>query len=192
MLTGFYLVPEAQSFVSPQVSAGYGHTVGLKSDGTVVAVGANDFDQCNVSSRTDIVQVSAGWYHTVGLKSDSTVVAVGDNFSGQCNVTDMWKLCEEPTVIKLVTFTAVPKAGKVIIQWTTESEIENAGFNLYHSESEDSVYQKINGELIPTRGSAMQGASYEYVDTEVRKGKPCYYKLEDIDLHGRYQPCMGQ
>jgi alpha-tubulin suppressor-like RCC1 family protein len=31
-----------------QVSAGIYHTVGLKADGTVVAVGSNDAGQCNV------------------------------------------------------------------------------------------------------------------------------------------------
>lgn len=32
-----------------QVAAGYLHTVGLKSDGTVVAVGQHDEGQCDVS-----------------------------------------------------------------------------------------------------------------------------------------------
>ena len=68
------------------VSVGDCHTVGLKSDGTVVAVGYNDDGQCDVSDWTDIVAVSARNYHTVGLKSDGTVVAVGDNDFGQCNV----------------------------------------------------------------------------------------------------------
>ena len=36
------------------VAAGYYHTVGLKSDGTVVAVGTNLYGQCNVSGWTDI------------------------------------------------------------------------------------------------------------------------------------------
>jgi len=31
-----------------QVAAGLWHTVGLKADGTVVAVGLNSFGQCNV------------------------------------------------------------------------------------------------------------------------------------------------
>ena len=74
-----------------QVAAGYGNTVGLKSDGTVVAVGYNDDNQLNVSSWMDIVQIAAGGYHTVGLKSDGTVVAVGRNEYGQCNVYD-WNL----------------------------------------------------------------------------------------------------
>ncbi|MED9969107.1 MAG: TIR domain-containing protein [Ruminococcus sp.] len=73
-----------------QISAGYEHTVGLKSDGTVIAVGYNGYGQCGVKSWKDIVSVSAGSYHTVGLKSDGTVVAVGDDGYGQCGVKG-WK-----------------------------------------------------------------------------------------------------
>jgi len=69
-----------------QVAAGSAHTVGLKSDGTVVAVGRNNFGQCDVGGWTDITQVAAGGTHTVGLKSDGTVVAVGYNYDGQCDV----------------------------------------------------------------------------------------------------------
>jgi uncharacterized repeat protein (TIGR02543 family) len=74
---------------TPMVAAGVGHTVGLKIDGTVVAVGYNEYGQCDVGNWTDIVQVAAGGEHTVGLKSNGTVVAVGDNEYGQCNV-DGW------------------------------------------------------------------------------------------------------
>ena len=69
------------------VAAGYSFTIGLKSDGTVVATGDNYYRQCNVSNWTDIVAVAAGNYHTVGLKSDGTVVAAGYNSNGQCNVS---------------------------------------------------------------------------------------------------------
>jgi hypothetical protein len=68
------------------VAAGGLHTVGLESDGTVVAVGYNADGNCNVGGWTDITQVAAGSYHTVGLKSDGTVVAVGVNYEGQCDV----------------------------------------------------------------------------------------------------------
>jgi alpha-tubulin suppressor-like RCC1 family protein len=36
------------------IAAGGNHTVGLKSDGTVVAAGYNRDGQCNVSGWTDI------------------------------------------------------------------------------------------------------------------------------------------
>lgn len=71
------------------VDAGGVHSVGLKPDGTAVAIGYNYHGQCNVSGWTDIVAVSAGHGHTVGLKSDGTVVAVGRNADEQCNVSGL-------------------------------------------------------------------------------------------------------
>ena len=70
------------------ISTGNSHTVGLKSDGTVVAVGSNAYGQCEVSEWRDIIAISAGSSHTLGLKVDGTVVAVGYNGDGQCDVSD--------------------------------------------------------------------------------------------------------
>jgi hypothetical protein len=89
-----------------------------------------------------------------------------------------------PTIINLSSFTATPKYSKVIIQWSTESETDNAGFNLYRSESENGNFIKINTSLIPAHGSSTQGASYEFIDKDVKNRKPYYYKLEDIDFNG--------
>ena len=74
------------ALVQNMISAGTYYTVGLKDNGTVVAVGDNRECQCNVSGWRDIVAISAGFVHTVGLKADGTVVAVGNNEDGQCNV----------------------------------------------------------------------------------------------------------
>lgn len=70
------------------IAAGFAHTVGQKSDGTVVAVGWNLGGECDVSNWTDIVAIFAGDLHTIGLKSDGTVVAIGNDLEGQCNVSD--------------------------------------------------------------------------------------------------------
>jgi alpha-tubulin suppressor-like RCC1 family protein len=71
-----------------QVAAGRYHSLGLKSDGTVVGVGWDNHGQLNVSGWTDIVQVAAGAYHSLGLKSDGTVVGVGrDNYNQVSDVT---------------------------------------------------------------------------------------------------------
>ncbi len=77
-----------------------------------------------------------------------------------------------------------PKAGKIILAWTTESEISNAGFNLYRSHTRDGGYIKINDTLIPAAGSPLQGAAYEFVDNSITAWKPYFYKLEDIDMNG--------
>ena len=61
------------------IACGDGHTVGLKADGTCVAVGSNTSGECNVSSWRNIVAVAGGGNYTVGLKADGTCVAVGYN-----------------------------------------------------------------------------------------------------------------
>ena len=73
--------------VRATISAGLDLTVGLKANGTVVAVGSNKYGKCDVGDWTDIVAISAGGFHTVGLKADGTVVAVGENDYGQCGVS---------------------------------------------------------------------------------------------------------
>ncbi len=60
-------------------SAGGGHAVMVREDGTCAAIGDNSFGQCEVGDWRDIVQVSAGNTHTVGLRADGTVVAAGAN-----------------------------------------------------------------------------------------------------------------
>ena len=77
------------------IAAGSVHTVGLRSDGTVVAVGYNGDGRCDVSGWKNIVAVAAGERHTVGLRSDGTVVATkytgnSDYNYGQCSVSG-WK-----------------------------------------------------------------------------------------------------
>ncbi len=73
--------------VNVGIAVGSWHSVGLRTDGTVVAVGQNDFGQKNVSTWTDITQVTARRDHTVGLKSGRSVVATGLNDFGQCDVS---------------------------------------------------------------------------------------------------------
>jgi len=89
------------------------------------------------------------------------------------------------TLITLSSFTATPKAGKVLLKWSTASEINNSGFNIYRAESENGVYVKINAGLIPSQGSATQGATYAFVDDGLQNRKTYYYKLEDIGLNGK-------
>ena len=62
-----------------EIASGGSHTVGLKSDGTVVAVGNNNSGQCDVGEWTDIVDIEACSGFTLGLKADGTIVATKDS-----------------------------------------------------------------------------------------------------------------
>ena len=74
----------------------------------------------------------------------------------------------ETTAIELSSFTAIPNSNKVYLKWDTETEKDNAGFNIYRAEAADGEYTKINDLLISAEGSSTQGASYEYVDKGVQ------------------------
>ena len=63
-----------------QVAAGIEHTVLLRSDGTAVACGLNDCEQCNIPPLDEglsYIQVSAGGHQTLLLRSDGSAVTCG-------------------------------------------------------------------------------------------------------------------
>ena len=57
-----------------QTAAGAEHTVGLKSDGTVAAAGANENGQCEIGDWTDVAYIAAGDYYTIGVKNDGSLL----------------------------------------------------------------------------------------------------------------------
>lgn len=89
--------------------------------------------------------------------------------------------CKESTLIGLRDFTVTMYDSSVLIEWKTDTEVDNAGFNIWRSETEDGEYIKITDSLIPAQGSGYQ---YFFTDDTVTEGKRYYYKLEDIDLYG--------
>lgn len=74
----------------PGVYGETGHTVALRQDHTVVAVGDNNSGQCNVEEWEDIIAISAGANHTVGLRQDGTVVTTQDKNSDSYKEISSW------------------------------------------------------------------------------------------------------
>ncbi|MBL7497268.1 hypothetical protein I6A84_20390 [Frankia sp. CNm7] len=78
-----------------QIDVNQGHTLALRSDGTVWAwgygeygqLGAGDqqnrFEPVRVDGLDDVVQVAAGYHHSVAVRADGTVWAWGTNRCGQ-------------------------------------------------------------------------------------------------------------
>jgi hypothetical protein len=83
--------------------------------------------------------------------------------------------------ISLLYFRAVPGSGKVTLQWATATELNNAGFFVLRSNSENGSFSRLNVVMIPAEGDSLVGASYEYIDTNVINGATYWYKLEEID-----------
>ena len=69
------------------VSAGWVHTLALKTNGMVVAWGRDRYGQTTIpAGLSGVTAIAAGSDHSVALKSDGTVVAWGYNYYGQTTV----------------------------------------------------------------------------------------------------------
>ena len=105
------------------------HTVGLKSDGTLVATkftenpddtdmnkemqsAYNEYGELDFKDWNDIKAISVSDNFTAGLKKNGTVMATGDNRFGQCNVSD-WRDIEEISTTLYATY-GLKKDGTVV------------------------------------------------------------------------------
>jgi len=92
--------------------------------------------------------------------------------------------CTVTTRITLVSFTAAPAQGRVVLSWTTGAEVDNYGFNILRSTSPNGPFEQVNPTVIPAMGISPGGATYTFVDSNVLYGITYYYRLDDIDNHG--------
>ena len=91
----------------------------------------------------------------------------------------------DDTYIELASFEAKASGRSILITWETGAEIDNAGFDLYRVEAGDrTTPRRINERMIPAKGSPAAGASYEFIDADVRPGVTYSYYLLDVGTDG--------
>ena len=78
-------------------------------------------------------------------------------------------------------------AGAVVLTWATESEVDNAGFNLRRSERRDSGFTLVNSALIAGAGTTGERQTYTFTDTSAKPGVEYYYQLEEVSFAGKPQ-----
>jgi hypothetical protein len=93
--------------------------------------------------------------------------------------------CTTPAAVTMASFTAAPTGKGIALDWTTASELDNLGFNIYRAKSADGPRTQLNASLILSQvpGSPL-GAAYQFVDRKVRAGVTYYYWLEAVDVAG--------
>ena len=109
-----------------RLALGSYHTVFLRTDGTVAAVGDNSHGQCDVSGWKNITQVCAGAKHSVALRADGSVAAAGDNSYGQCDVSG-WKNVVKIAAGDYDTVALLKDGSFVSCGYHDYGKLENAG-----------------------------------------------------------------
>ena len=75
--------------------------------------------------------------------------------------------------------------GEVVVRWITESETNNAGFNILRSETRDGQFTKINTSLIAGQGTTSERTTYEWKDSTAKPNVVYYYQIQDVSLDGQ-------
>jgi hypothetical protein len=86
--------------------------------------------------------------------------------------------------VQLTSFTAEAGAGFITLRWTTQSEVEVLGFNVYRSDGDSAQFGRINGAIIEGAGSSSSGGNYTYTDDRLGALGIYYYRLESVDIDG--------
>ena len=160
------------------VQVAHGHTValGLKKDGTVVAVGDNAKGQADVSGWTDIVQLAVfdsvstmgienieGF--SVGLKSDGTLVATGQYYygsdiSGLLAITDVKQIARERENVVLLKNdgSVVSNPGTEFLRTSFEGVTDIAAIGFEWDKQQDYIYVKEDGTVVISPDFEMTGS----------------------------------
>ena len=77
--------------------------------------------------------------------------------------------------------------GAVVITWSTQSELNNAGFFIKRSQQRDGEFEIINATMIAGAGTTSEKQSYTYEDTTAQPNVVYYYQIEDVSLDGNHQ-----
>ena len=93
---------------------------------------------------------------------------------------------DDPLPVTLNSFTSQYLNGLPVLNWTTATESENAGWNVYRSISNNfGQAHRINQSDIEGHGSTTEQHDYTYIDEEeVEANKKYFYWIESIDYTG--------
>ena len=102
-----------------------------------------------------------------------------------------WEDGEDVSLPVILTeFKVEWQGGGVVLQWTTESELENLGFIISRKlKGQSSKYETVASYLtdaaLQGQGSTTERHDYQYIDYAVQPGMIYEYRLGDVDYGGR-------
>ncbi|MXZ02083.1 lamin tail domain-containing protein [Candidatus Poribacteria bacterium] len=89
-----------------------------------------------------------------------------------------------PLPVTLSSFSATWRTDTVQITWATESELDNAGFNILRSRTKEGEFQQVNTQLIQGAGTTSERNAYTWTDTTAKPNTVYYYRIEDVSHAG--------
>jgi hypothetical protein len=99
-----------------------------------------------------------------------------------------WENGEDVSLpVQLILFSARQEGRSVVLEWITESEVDNLGFIL-ERKTAIGVWQQIASyrtyAALEGQGSSSARTVYEFVDSGVEPGNGYHYRLSDVSIGG--------
>ena len=157
--------------------------------------GGESYSNCCYFDGTEIVPIES----SIGTKEFSSVAfahfdklylvyyvsSAGFMQGNYCFATCQY-VEDDPMPVELSSFNCSLCDGIPLLQWTTMSEINNAGWNIYRGASDgQQEAMQVNCELIDGHGTTSQLSQYSFYDQySLQTNSTYYYWLESIDYSG--------
>lgn len=94
----------------------------------------------------------------------------------------------DPLPVALSSFRAEWTDKGVVLKWTTESEVDTAGYNILRSETKDGPFEIVNPKIIQGAGTTAERNAYTWIDTTAKPNTVYYYQIEDVSQAGVRKP----
>jgi hypothetical protein len=150
-----------------------------------------------------IIESGAMLYVHVGSQIGSDFITV--NEGGQFFMDD--PSCVTPgtefrgggggvTPVELSSFTAELNGTKVTLKWTTETEVNNYGFEILRTSTQSLPYQGGKDEatgawekigFVEGNGNSNSPKQYSFIDNNPVGGNKFSYRLKQVDIDGKFE-----
>ena len=106
------------------------------------------------------------------------------NFAFQGFPIDTRTIQPEFLPVTLSHFRADHTDTGTVLNWATESELNNAGFYILRSKTKDGQFKVVNPTIIQGAGTTSDRNTYTWTDTTATPNTVYYYRIEDISYAG--------
>lgn len=80
------------------------------------------------------------------------------------------------------------------VTWSTATEVDNFGFDVYRATEADGPFTRLTAEPIAGAGTSDEPHDYRFVDATIAAGQVYYYYVESISMSGereRFTPIFA-
>ena len=123
-----------------------------------------------------------------GVPDTTTVDASSNGYTGNLGAfpnNPTWVFSSAPVPIQLAGLSASAADGKVTVEWSTLSEVNNYGFYVERRSEQEAEFTGLPNNFVAGVGTTLEEQHYSWTDQTVTQGT-YYYRLKQVDLNGDF------